>query len=199
MMRIITGRAKGIRLATLEGENTRPTSERAKEAIFSMIQFELEGRRVLDLFAGSGQMGLEALSRGAANAVMVDHAKAAISVIKQNIAKTKLEGASVICADSLEFLRSEGRKRNESSKFDIVFLDPPYAERIIPRALDLLLSGRLIKRTSLIVCESGSNEDVFGGNKELEARFEVLRSIKHGIAYVNLLTPKHSEESNDAE
>ncbi len=197
MMRIITGRAKGIRLVTLEGENTRPTSERAKEAIFSMIQFELEGRRVLDLFAGSGQMGLEALSRGAQSSLMVDHAKAAVSVIKQNIAKTKLEGASAVCADSLEFLRGEGRKRNESAKYDIVFLDPPYAEKLIPRALELLLSGRLIKRTSLIVCESGSEEDVFGGNGELEARFEVLRSVKYGVAYIKLLTPKRNEDSNN--
>ena len=197
MMRIITGRAKGIRLATLEGENTRPTSERVKEAIFSMIQFEIEGRRVLDLFSGSGQMGLEALSRGAESALMVDHAKAAVSVIKQNIAKTKLDGASVICADSLEFLRGEGRKRNESAKYDIVFLDPPYAEKLIPRALELLLSGRLIKRTSLIVCESGANEDVFGSNKELEARFDVMKSVKYGVAYVNLLTPKKNEEAEN--
>lgn len=198
MMRIITGKAKGIRLATLEGEATRPTAERTKEAVFSMLQFDIEDRRVLDLFAGSGQMGLEALSRGARSAVLVDHAKAAISVIKQNIEKTKLEGASTVCADSLEFLRAEGRKRNESAKFDIVFLDPPYADRIIPRALDLLLSGRLIKRTSLIVCESASNDDVFGGKDELEARFEVLRTMKHGIAYVNLITPKKSDgEEND--
>ena len=198
MMRIITGKAKGIRLATLAGEATRPTSERTKEAVFSMLQFDIEGRRVLDLFAGSGQMGLEALSRGAKSATFVDHAKAAISVIKQNIEKTRLEGANTVCADSLEYLRSEGRKRNESAKFDIVFLDPPYADKIIPHALELLLSGRLIKRTSLIVCESASSDDVFGGKSELEARFEVLRSMKHGIAYVNLITPKKGDgEEND--
>ena len=97
MMRVITGRARGIKLVTLEGEMTRPTSERAKEAIFSMIQFDLEGRRVLDLFAGSGQMGIEALSRGAAQAVMVDQSKDAIAIIKQNVEKTKLsEGAVVV-------------------------------------------------------------------------------------------------------
>ncbi|MGN1048588.1 MAG: RsmD family RNA methyltransferase, partial [Eubacteriales bacterium] len=96
MMRIITGSAKGVRLATLDGENTRPTTERAKEAVFSMLQFDIEGRRVLDLFAGSGQMGLEALSRGAASAVMVDHAKAAVEIIHKNIEKTKLEGAGVV-------------------------------------------------------------------------------------------------------
>lgn len=197
MMRIITGKARGIRLATLEGENTRPTSERAKEAVFSMLQFELEGRRVLDLFAGSGQMGLEAVSRGAESAVLVDHAKAAISVIKQNIEKTKLEGLKAVCADSLEFLRAEGRKRNESGKFDIVFLDPPYSEKIIPAALELLLSGRLIKRTSIIVCESASNEDVFGKNHELANRFDIIRSTKYGVACVNILTPKRNEEDEN--
>ncbi len=199
MMRIITGKAKGIRLATLDGEATRPTSERTKEAVFSMLQFDIEDRRVLDLFAGSGQMGLEALSRGAQSAVLVDHAKAAISVIKQNIEKTRLDGATAVCADSLEYLRAEGRCRegNESAKFDIVFLDPPYADRIIPRAIELLLSGRLIKRTSLIVCESASNDDVFGGNHELEARFEVLRTMKHGIAYINLITPKKGEDDEN--
>ena len=81
MMRIRTGRARGTKLVTLEGNNTRPTSERVKEAVFSMIQFDIEGRNVLDLFAGSGQMGLEALSRGAEKATFIDNSKAAVNVI----------------------------------------------------------------------------------------------------------------------
>lgn len=193
MMRIITGKAKGVRLETLEGINTRPTAERAKEAVFSMIQFEIEGRRVLDLFAGSGQMGLEALSRGAVEAVLVDHAKAAAEVIKKNLLKTKLDGAKVVCSDSLEYLRSARRAKED--KFDIVFIDPPYAEKLIPKSLSLLLDARLLKRTSLIVCESGANEDVFGSDKALEAHFDVLRSTKHGAAFINLLTPKQNEEN----
>ena len=88
MMRIITGKAKGIRLKTLEGEATRPTSERAKEAVFSMIQFEIEGRTVLDLFGGSGQLALEALSRGASSAIVSDASKAAVDVIRKNAEKT---------------------------------------------------------------------------------------------------------------
>ena len=90
MMRIITGSAKGKKLITLEGEATRPTSERIKGAIFSSIQFDLEERRVLDLFAGSGQMGLEALSRGATHAVMVDQSKEAIAIIRKNAERTRL-------------------------------------------------------------------------------------------------------------
>ena len=85
MMRIITGKARGVRLDTLPGENTRPTAERAKEAVFSMLQFELQGRVVLDLFAGSGQMALEAISRGAAHAVLVDVSREAVAIIEKNI------------------------------------------------------------------------------------------------------------------
>lgn len=195
MMRIITGKAKGTRLEAPVGAATRPTAERTKEAVFSMIQFELEGRRVLDLFAGSGQMGLEALSRGAESAVLCDHAKASVAIIGKNIEKTKLDGARVVCSDALEYLRSA--KRAKTEKFDIVFLDPPYAEKLIPKALSLLLEGRLIKRTSLIICESGSGEDVFGGDEALAARFEVLRTLKHGVAHINMITPKAA--ATDAE
>lgn len=196
MMRIITGSAKGVRLATLDGENTRPTTERAKEAVFSMLQFDIEGRRVLDLFAGSGQMGLEALSRGAASAVMVDHAKAAVDIIRKNIEKTKLEGASVVCSDALEYLRK--CRRSSDEKFDIVFIDPPYAEKVIPTVLGLLLEGRKIKRTALIVCESGSYEDVFGKNASLAERFEIIRTVRHGISHITLLTPKKGDgEENE--
>ena len=93
MMRIITGRAKGVRLDTLEGVATRPTSERVKEALFSTLQFDIQDRSVLDLFSGSGQLALEALSRGAASAVMVDRSRDAIKIIKKNIEKTKLGDA----------------------------------------------------------------------------------------------------------
>ena len=116
MMRIITGKAKGIRLKTLEGDMTRPTSERVKEAIFSMIQFDIEGRRVLDLFAGSGQMALETISRGAASAVLVDQSKPAIKIIEENAIKTKLAPFCTIRqSESMDFLR---RTRDA---FDIVF------------------------------------------------------------------------------
>lgn len=189
MMRVITGRARGIKLVTLEGEMTRPTSERAKEAIFSMIQFDLEGRRVLDLFAGSGQMGIEALSRGAAQAVMVDQSKDAIAIIKQNVEKTKLsEGAVVVCAEFAEFLRN----RRGAEPFDIVFLDPPYAMHAIPAAIEALEKARLIKNTTKIVCESGEAEPV-GRETALGKRYTVLKAAKYGKSYVTLLTPAEEE------
>ena len=107
MMRIITGRAKGIKLDTLKGDNTRPTSERAKEAVFSMLQFDIEGRVVLDLFSGSGQMGLEALSRGASRAYLIDRGKGACDIIKKNVEKSRLnDGCFVLCEDSISFLKT---------------------------------------------------------------------------------------------
>ena len=123
MMRIITGKARGVHLTTLAGENTRPTSERAKEASFSMLQFEIEGREVLDLFSGSGQMGLEALSRGAKHAVLCDRSREAIDVIRSNALKTRLEPqCDILCSDAETLLRNLRRMQ----RFDLVFLDQPY-------------------------------------------------------------------------
>lgn len=183
MMRIITGRARGVRLATLEGAATRPTAERAKEAIFSVLQFDLAGKRVLDLFAGSGQMGLEALSRGAASAVLVDSAAAAIRVIEENVRRTKLP-ATVAQTDALRYLGSAAQP------FDLVFLDPPYAEKLVPLCLQLLLERHLLTQGAVVVCETGDPADVFGGDTVLENRFATRKSTRYGAAFVRILTPR---------
>lgn len=180
-MRIITGKAKGIKLFTLDGNDTRPTSERTKEAIFSMLQFEIEGRVVLDLFAGSGQMGLEALSRGAARVYLIDKGKCAFDIIKKNIEKSRLsEGCVAFCEDSISFLKKYG----DVEKFDIVFLDPPYASDMINQALELIFDKKLIKRTSYIVCES-DRFDVL--NDKNLSRFQIIKTMKHGIAHILVL------------
>lgn len=185
MMRIITGKAKGVRLATLEGDNTRPTSERAKEAIFSMIRFDLEGRDVLDLYAGSGQMGLEAVSCGASSAIFVDRAKEAVSIINKNIEKTKFgELCRVFCSDVSDYLRTMRGKR----KFDIIFIDPPYALRALPSTLSTLISAELLKPTSIIVCES-EEADIFENSPELSKKFDVLKRSKYGVAHITILKP----------
>lgn len=190
-MRIITGSAKGRVLATLPGEATRPTAERAKEAIFSMLQFELEGRWVLDLFAGSGQMGLEALSRGAASAVLVDKSRDAIAIIQKNAVATRLaDRCKILCVDSIEYLRREA-----GAGFDIVFLDPPYATSLIKTSLEALLGRGLLKKGSFIVCESGK-EDVFEGDEGLSARFDIVKKARYGIAYVTILTPAETERTD---
>ncbi len=182
MMRIITGRARGVRLETLPGEATRPTLERTKEAVFSMIQFSVRDARVLDLFAGSGQLGLEALSRGAKHAIFCDRSREAAAIIKKNIEKTRLgDLCEVFCSD----FRALPATLREP--FDLVFLDPPYAIGAIPEALRLLLSRSLLSDGAIIVCESGAEADVFGGDDALAARFTVAKQARYGAAFVTVL------------
>lgn len=191
MMRIITGTAKGVHLETLDGDDiTRPTAERTKEAIFSTIQFDVEGRRVLDLFAGSGQMGLEALSRGAASVMFVDASDAAIATVKRNAQKARLfEHAKFLISDYRNYLR----KARGSAPFSLVFLDPPYALGAIPEALARLLDYSLVTPDCLFVCES-AEPDPFAGKDELAARFVTRKAGKYGRAYVNILTLKEDTE-----
>ena len=187
MMRIITGRARGVRLASLDGETTRPTAERVKEAVFSMLQFEIEDRQVLDLFGGSGQMALEAVSRGASHAVMADRSKEAVEIMKKNALKTKLApDCEIFCADYTELLRTcRGRR-----KFDLVFLDPPYAMGLLPKVLAMMLEYKILLPNCTVVCESAKAEDVFGKDEALAARFEIRKEAKYGAAYVTLLRLK---------
>ncbi len=155
MMRIITGSAKGKRLLTLEGDATRPTSERIKGAIFSSIQFELEGRRVLDLFAGSGQMGLEALSRGAERATFIDSSREAVEIIKKNARNTGFfDKSHFLVSDAKNYIRkASGRER-----FDLVFIDPPYAAECCAEIASLLVKAEIIIPGALVVLESGTEE-----------------------------------------
>lgn len=148
-MRVITGSARGRRLETPRGLEVRPTSAMVKEAVFSAVQFEVEGSRVLDLFAGSGQMGIEALSRGARSCVFVDQSKDSINVIKKNLAATGLEkNAKVAASESVSFLQGY---RGES--FDLVFLDPPYAAGLLTAALKALAPH--MSESGAVFCEAG--------------------------------------------
>lgn len=189
MMHIITGSARGVRLDTLAGLATRPTSERAKEAVFSMLQFELQERRVLDLFAGSGQMGLEALSRGASRAVLVDASREAEAVIRRNVQKTRLErGAVVVRADALAYLDT-----CREAPFHLVFLDPPYAAGLLPPVLSRLLSRGLLTAGATVIAECGAPADLFGGDEQLAASYEILKEKRYGAAYIYFLTPIRKE------
>ncbi len=192
MMRIITGKARGTKLATLPGDNTRPTSERAKEAIFSMLHFAIPNASVLDLFAGSGQLGLEALSRGASHAVFCDLSRDAIRVIETNLAKTKLQdSAKLICADYQHSIsRLSGRQR-----FDLVFLDPPYALGAVPKALSMLLKDDLLTMDARVICETAKPDDVFAGEETLANAFTLLKGVRYGVAYVTILQRRAREES----
>lgn len=145
-MRIITGLAKGKRLVTPEGLDVRPTPEKVKEGLFSALQFDIEGRRVLDLFAGSAQLSLEALSRGAQSAVIVDNSAASIRVIKKNIESCGFEDkARVVQSDYAGFCASS------RDTFDIVFLDPPYNAGFLMPAVKAVLP--LMSDYGFIVCE----------------------------------------------
>lgn len=182
-MRVITGLARGRRLETLPGEVTRPTSEKVKESLFSAIQFDVEGRRVLDLFAGSGQLGIEALSRGASGCVFVDKNTDAVKVIRQNLQHTGLAPlAQVLGTDAMSYLTRPG------DRFDLVFLDPPYAAELLVPALTKV--APLVNDGGIIVCET---EDGIELPQRVD-RFAVAKTYRFGRIHVWLYRYDVDEE-----
>ena len=172
-MRVITGTARGCRLSTLAGEDTRPTTDKVKEGLFSAIQFDIEGRRVLDLYAGSGQLGIEALSRGASGCVFVDRNPEATAIIKQNLQKTALmTKAQVVATDALSYLE------RPKDRFDLVFIDPPYAAGALLPTLEKVVD--LVNDGGIIVCES--DEDTILPEKA--DRFTLDRVRRYGRVHV---------------
>lgn len=168
-MRVITGTARGRKLLTLSGDDVRPTTDMVKEAVFSIIQFQVQGRAFLDMFAGSGQMGVEALSRGAKSACFVDMRKDAVSVIKKNLESTKLnDKASVHLGDSIGFVASS------ALKFDVAFLDPPYKKGLAQKALEVL--PRVMNKGGVIVCETALEEEL----PETAGEFSLDRTYRYG-------------------
>ena len=153
MMRVITGIARGRRLETLPGEDvTRPTTESVKEALFSMIQFELEDKKVLDLFAGSGQLGIEALSRGARHCTFVENNKQAMKITENNVSHCKLQdNAKFVLSDAVAFLSAK-------NNFDIAFLDPPYKQGIIEKCLPKLFP--MMSEDGIVICETSKDESL---------------------------------------
>ena len=147
-MRVISGKARGIQLKTPDGMLTRPTIDRVKEALFSIIQFDIPTSRVLDLFGGTGQLGIEALSRGAKSAVFVDQREDACRLIRENLKRTRLEqDAKVVRSDYLDYL-----KRCRET-YDIIFLDPPYAEVFLENALKCITEIDILQSGGIIVAE----------------------------------------------
>ena len=190
MMRIITGLARGVRLETLEGDQTRPTAERVKEAIFSSIQFEIAEKKFLDLFSGSGQMGLEAVSRGASLAVMVDESREAAELIKRNAKKTKLfEHCRVLNCGYAEYLRgAAGRER-----FDYVYIDPPFGDRMIPTVLKKLGESGVADENTLVFCED-EREELMNEKEAATCPFYVEKHTKYGRIHIFCLRLKKEVE-----
>ena len=187
-MKIITGSKKGKRLLTLEGDATRPTSERIKEAMFSSIQFDIENRRVLDLFAGSGQLGLEALSRGASSVSFVDSAREAMEIVKRNAKSTGFFGE---CRYIVSDWRNYIRKAAGKDKYDLVFIDPPYAMACCCEALTRLVGAGLLAKGALVVLESGEEEI----DLSALADFELVKSKSYGKkTALNILLYRGEEE-----
>lgn len=152
-MRVITGEARGRRLETLEGEDVRPTTDKVKEAIFSAIQFDIQGRVFLDLFAGCGQMGIEALSRGAEKAIFVDKSRKSVDIVRKNLNTVNFYNrAKVLHTDSVSYLNMM------TEPFDIAFLDPPYGIGVLQEALPIVVEK--IKKTGIIITENHENDTI---------------------------------------
>ena len=147
-MRVISGSARGRKLREPVGLEIRPTSDMVKESVFNIIQFDIEGRRVLDLFAGTGQLGIEALSRGAKSAVFVDSASNAVKLIKENVNLCGFsDSASVYARDVLSYLKNDER-------FDIIFIDPPYDSQLAVKALGRIIEFDKLNTNGIIICET---------------------------------------------
>lgn len=170
-MRVITGTARGRKLKTLEGMDTRPTTDRIKESIFNIVQFDIPGRRVLDLFGGSGQMAIEAVSRGARSAVVVDNAQAATKIIAENVKNCGFEAnISVVASDFSNYLRSA------EGMFDVIFLDPPYKGNLISRALCQICEIDILSDGGIILCETARETEL----PELPAPYAKGREYQYG-------------------
>ncbi|MGI6255257.1 MAG: 16S rRNA (guanine(966)-N(2))-methyltransferase RsmD [Acutalibacter sp.] len=187
-MRIITGSKRGKKLITLEGEQVRPTTDRVKESLFNILQFQLEGRKFLDLFAGSGQIGLEALSRGAALCVFVDASKESIRVVEKNVQSTGLgDRAKVVSADFAAYLASC------REHFDLAFLDPPYRTGLLERALPLV--AQRMNPGGVILCEHPKDETL----PESAGEFVRFRSYRYGKIMLTSYRRPEEETGEDGE
>ena len=183
-MRVIAGAAKGHNLETIEGLNTRPTTDRIKETLFNIIAFDLPECRFLDICAGSGAIGIEALSRGAEEAVFVEQAADCAAVIKRNLAHTKLqERAAVLSMDALTALN-----RLEGQKFDIIFADPPYEADLYTPILEAILQKELLTENGYIITESSAQIPL-----QVPAGMKILREKAYKTTILTFLCPEDEE------
>lgn len=167
-MRVITGTARGRRLLEPKGMYIRPTTDKVKESIFNIVQFDIEGRRVLDLFAGTGQLGIEALSRGAESVTFVDESKDAVKLVKDNLSLCGMN-ATVVHGNSLSFLERCG-------KFDLIFIDPPYNTDLINRALEKIIKFDILSESGIIIYETLREKTTL----PLEAPYFIGREYSYG-------------------
>lgn len=184
-MRIITGSARGKRLQTPSGLHTRPTTDRVKESVFNIVQWDLEGRKVLDLFGGSGQLGLESLSRGAASCVIVDGDRNAQKAIEANIKNCGFERAcQLIKGDSFQFLQ-----RQKKDSYHVIFLDPPYGGELLNRAIAEICRIDILTENGIMVCESSVEDQL----QPVSAPYRVVKRYQYGHTAVTIITKGETE------
>lgn len=177
-MRVISGKARGTKLSSIESLSTRPTLDRVKESLFNIIQNNLKGAVVLDLFAGSGQLGIEALSRGADKAYLCDINRDAVKMIKQNLEKTKLKDKAVVINEDY---KKALRILNTNKKFDIIFIDPPYKEDIaVDSIIDIIHESRL-KENGIMIIETDEIERDLREINKIE-NIKIIDQRKYGRA-----------------
>ncbi|MFD3156520.1 16S rRNA (guanine(966)-N(2))-methyltransferase RsmD [Haloimpatiens sp. FM7330] len=165
-MRIIAGEARGRKLLSPEGMNTRPTLDRIKESIFSIIQTRVYGAKTIDVFAGTGSLGLESVSRGAKECYLIDKHPVTFGLLKKNVENLRFEDrCKCYNMDSYEALKSLGDKGLE---FDLIFIDPPYRKEMIPLSVDIIHEKKLLNREGLIVCKIDTIEDIYEGNGKIQ-------------------------------
>jgi 16S rRNA (guanine(966)-N(2))-methyltransferase RsmD len=178
-MRIISGRARGTKLITIEGQDTRPTTDRVKEAIFSMLHSEVYETRALDLFAGSGALGLELISRGGSHVTFVEQSRHAMDCIQKNIEKTHFEGQVRCMQQSVE----QALKALKEACFDIVFMDPPYHKGYINDTITMLRQYDILKINGIIVLEHHMKDEEV---HTTVSGYELIKQKKYGITGVSV-------------
>ncbi len=178
-MKIISGKYKGRVLEGFDIAGTRPTMDRVKESLFAMIQSYLEDATVLDLFAGSGNLGIESLSEGAKEIYLVDKNKKACQVIKRNVNKIGIEVSDIFCGDYKSALK---KYQEQSIKFDIIFLDPPYQTDLVKKSIEIIEKYELLSKNGIIVAESDTLDKIIFSDK-----IEIVKSRKYGDKVVAIL------------
>ena len=186
-MRVIAGSARGRRLKELQGMDTRPTTDKVKESLFNIIQFDLEGRRVLDLFGGTGQLGIEALSRGSAHCTFVEKRRDAVVLLRDNLKSVGFEAqARVVQGDALAFLTGC------REKFDVILLDPPYHTDLMDRAIESILMFDILAEHGIIVCETAADREL---PPLPEEKFEPGRTYRYGKIRLSVFRRKGKDRS----
>jgi 16S rRNA (guanine(966)-N(2))-methyltransferase RsmD len=192
-MRIISGASKGRKLVSPKTRSLRPTSDRVKESIFNILREEIEGRRVLDLFAGTGNLGIEALSRGAKKAIFVEKGSHALSLIRRNLEQFGFVGRSEILP--VDATRAIGILKQRGECFDLIFMDPPYEKGLIEKTLMKLSSYQIYQRDSIVVIEHHRREQL----PSILNGWNLIRQRQTGETVTSFLTPQGDHGSTEAE